>query len=107
MRRNPRYVHGDEEHYIYTAEQCAAQLGNSFGELEDYSQVPHDAYKTLTSHSENLIVRGTGYDVDHLDQPRTTARCPTTRSAPGLRQFRAVQTGAQLFSTALNWTELF
>ena len=27
-------------------------------------------YKTRTAHSEALIVRGTGYDVVRLDQPR-------------------------------------
>jgi hypothetical protein len=27
---------------------------------------------TRTAHSEALIVRGTGYDVDHLDQPRAS-----------------------------------
>jgi hypothetical protein len=27
-------------------------------------------YKTRTAHSEARVVRGTGYGVDHLDQPR-------------------------------------
>jgi hypothetical protein len=27
---------------------------------------------TRTAHSEALIVRGTGYDIDHLDQPRAS-----------------------------------
>jgi hypothetical protein len=48
MRRNPR-CDPDAEQYVYTAEQCAAQLANSFGDLDDYSQVPHDAQRTPTA----------------------------------------------------------
>jgi hypothetical protein len=35
-------------------------------------RVCHFKYQTRTDHSEALIVRGTGYYVGHLDQPRAS-----------------------------------
>ena len=42
-------------------------------------------YKTRTAHNEALIVRGTGYDVDHLDQPRASL---SLRGNPNLNALR-------------------
>jgi hypothetical protein len=55
------------ENSFRSVRSSLAGAGLSFNDLK---------YKTHTDHIEAVIVRGTGYNADHLDQPR--AGLPST-----------------------------